>query len=51
MKKIGDERALTTIQLEKRTRDLLKSIGKKGETYDEIITRLLKEYEEEGNEP
>jgi hypothetical protein len=33
--------ALTTIQLTKRTRDRLKQLGSKGETYDEILNRLL----------
>jgi len=31
----------TTIELSKETRDRLKKLGKKGETYDEIIRRLL----------
>ncbi len=32
----------TTIPLTKETRDLLKKYGKKGETYDELILRLIK---------
>jgi len=32
----------TTIELSKETRDQLKELGKKGETYEEIIKRLLK---------
>jgi len=32
---------ITTIQLTKATRDELKKHGIKGETYDEIIRRLL----------
>ena len=32
---------LTSIKIRKKTRDVLKSIGKKGETYDDIINRLL----------
>ena len=32
---------ITTIPLQKCTRDRLKSIGSKGETYDKIIVRLL----------
>ncbi len=32
----------TTIPLTKETRDLLKRYGKKGETYDALIRRLLK---------
>ena len=31
----------TTIPLSKATRDLLKKYGQKGETYDELIRRLL----------
>ncbi|MCW4055149.1 MAG: hypothetical protein NWE82_00025 [Candidatus Bathyarchaeota archaeon] len=32
---------LTSIKIRKATRDVLKSVGKKGETYDAIINRLL----------
>lgn len=32
---------VTTIQLEVKTRDRLMSIGRKGETYDEIINKLV----------
>ncbi len=40
--------ATTTIPLEKDTRDRLRSLGKKGETYDQILKRLMSiaEYEE-----
>jgi hypothetical protein len=31
----------TTIQLEEETRDRLKSFGKKGESYDDIVIRLM----------
>ena len=31
----------TTIPLSRETRDLLKRYGQKGETYDELIRRLL----------
>ena len=31
----------TTIQLSPSTRELLKAVGRKGETYDEILLRLL----------
>jgi len=34
----------TTIEVSKETRDQLKDIGKKGETYDQIIRKLLKKY-------
>jgi hypothetical protein len=36
--------AKTSIQVEEETRDKLKDIGKKGESYDAIINRLLKDY-------
>ena len=36
----------TTIQLLIETRDELKALGSKGETYDEIIKRLIKVYKE-----
>jgi hypothetical protein len=32
---------ITTIQISKDTRDELKKLGIKGETYDEIIKKLL----------
>ncbi len=40
--------ATTTIPLEKETRDRLRSFGRKGETYDQILKRLMSvaEYEE-----
>jgi len=34
----------TTIQLLAETRDELKALGSKGETYDEIIKRLIQAY-------
>ena len=41
-------RGITTIPVSRGTRDKLKSIGLKGETYDEIISRLMEmaRYEE-----
>ncbi len=33
--------SVTTIQLTHETRDKLKQIGHKGETYDELINRLI----------
>jgi predicted CopG family antitoxin len=33
---------VTTIQLSPDTREKLKELGKKGETYEEIILRLIK---------
>jgi predicted CopG family antitoxin len=33
---------ITTIQISKDTREELKKLGIKGETYDEIIKKLLK---------
>jgi hypothetical protein len=32
---------ITTIPLTKATRDRLKTIGKKGETYDDVIRKLI----------
>ena len=34
--------ATTTIQLDTKVRDMLKSFGRKGETYNEIILNLIK---------
>jgi hypothetical protein len=34
--------AVTTIQLASETREHLKSVGRKGETYDQIVRRLLR---------
>ncbi|MEA3199666.1 MAG: hypothetical protein QOE90_1094 [Thermoplasmata archaeon] len=38
---LGD---ITTIPLTKATRDRLRSLGKKGETYDELLNRLMDVY-------
>ena len=35
----------TNIRLSKKTVQRLKNIGKKGETYDDIINRLIDEHE------
>jgi len=32
---------LTTIRIRKETRDKLQALGKKGETYDKIIRKLM----------
>ncbi len=32
---------LTTIQISKMTRDQLKQLGRKGETYDQVLRRLI----------
>lgn len=37
---------ITTIPLTKRTRDRLRQLGRKGETYDELLRRLMDAYEE-----
>ena len=39
----------TTIQLSTKTRNELKALGTKGETYDEIVKRLIKTYKGEEN--
>lgn len=36
---------ITTIPLSKTTRDRLRAAGRKGETYDELLNRLLSAYE------
>jgi len=36
-------RGITTIQIAEETRDMLKRRGKKGETYDDIIRKLLEQ--------
>jgi hypothetical protein len=40
--------ATTTIPLEKETRERLRSFGRKGETYDQILRRLMSLAEYEG---
>lgn len=37
---------ITTVPLTKATRDRLRSLGRKGETYDALLTRLMDVYEE-----
>lgn len=37
---------ITTIPLGKTTRDRLRGLGRKGETYDQLLTRLMDSYEE-----
>ncbi len=37
--------AVTTIQLAQETREHLRAVGRKGETYDQIVQRLLKSAE------
>jgi hypothetical protein len=36
---------LTTIQIKKETREKLKKLGVKGETYDAVIARLVDFYD------
>lgn len=36
---------ITTIPLTKTTRDRLKALGRKGETYDELLNRIMDAYE------
>lgn len=35
------EREITTIPLRKNTRDRLRSLGRKGESYDTLLNRLM----------
>lgn len=37
--------ARTTIPLQKETRDRLKELGSKGDTYDDLINQLIDHYE------
>lgn len=37
---------ITTIPLTKTTRDRLRALGRKGETYDALLVRLMDVYEE-----
>lgn len=37
--------AATTIQLGSETREMLRAVGRKGQTYDEIIRELIAVYE------
>jgi hypothetical protein len=45
---MGKMREITTIPVRKDTKDRLKSLGLKGQTYDDIISQLVEhvEYEE-----
>jgi len=45
---MGEE--ITTIQMSTQTRNKLKEIGKKGETYEEIIEKLLQLYKKHERE-
>lgn len=38
--------SVTTIQLSRETRELLKKFGKMGETYDDVIRKLIKNAKE-----
>lgn len=40
------KRDITTIQLEKTTKNMLVSIGRKNENYDDIVVKLIKNYQE-----
>jgi len=35
---------ITTIRLKKETVEKLKELGKKGETYEQIVSRLIENY-------
>jgi len=41
------ERGFVTIRISKETRERLKALGRKGETYDDVIARLIEFYEKE----
>ena len=38
---------MTTIVVTKETRDNLKKLGQKGQTYDDLIQELIKEWNDE----
>jgi len=38
---MASREGVTTIQLEMKTRDRLMDLGKKGESYDQIINKLI----------
>lgn len=38
---MNENEDFTTIRIKKSTREILQNMGKKGETYDDIITRLI----------
>jgi len=38
---MSSSKQITTIQLSPKTRERLRELGKKGETYDEIINKLI----------
>lgn len=38
---MASRKGVTTIQLEPKTKDRLMDLGKKGETYDQIINKLI----------
>ncbi len=42
MPKSKKSRGITTIQITEETKNALKSLGKKGETYDDVIRELMK---------
>ena len=44
------EKKVTTIMLLKETVKLLKAIGKKTETYDDLIRRLIKQNNEQNSQ-
>jgi len=41
------EKGLATIRISKEVRERLKALGRKGETYDDVIMRLIEFYERE----
>jgi len=37
---------ITSIKVTPETRDMLKALGRKGETYDDLIRRMIRELKE-----
>lgn len=48
MERMPYRNGVTTIQLSPTTRDKLKDLGKKGESYENIIHRLIKNQKKTG---
>lgn len=49
LKVVHINKELTTIPITKGTRDRLKAIGRKGETYDALILRIIEALEKKEN--
>ena len=50
MVKMSPKEEMVVIKVSRETRERLKALGRKGETYDDIIRRLLQLAEEDSHE-